>query len=480
MQLMTNYRLTRLALSISCLASMGAAPAMAQSTGEAGADQGYPRLVEQNVRSKLSFISEGDRRLGLGQNGATKSNEAGLDIKPEWVWQLSPHWRSKLRLQAFAATGQVDVSDEIGGTTTDGFFALREAWLDYNGLSDYPGESIRFGRERLKEDSGMWWDDDITLVRWIFDTSLLDTTVGVAQKFAELRTDDNELQEDEQDIGRFFAHTRWQWRKGHYLGFLVTHGQGYGDQAEEYAARGQALDDSFTDSLTWTAVQADRNYFDWHSHDAFQYFASVAAVNGTDTVVGTDPSAPSGFSDRERDVSGWAADLGARAQLLDTPRWVVGAHGAIASGGGEPGESDAFRQTSLESNRSRFTGTRSQVQRFGEAIQPEWTNLRVFTFYTALSDRDTWDANLLYHRYWLGDEAGTLRSDLVEPGFTGASDDLGQSVDLVLGYYGDSASTSWAAFDVRLRGGVFMPGDAYGDEADDARHRVIVDVSKRF
>lgn len=178
-------------------------------------------------------------------------------------------------------------------------------------------------------------------------------------------------------------------------------------------------------------------------------------------------------------MSGWAADLGARAQLMDTPRLVIGAHGAIASGGGEAGESDAFRQTSLESNRSRFTGTRSQVQRFGEAIQPEWTNLKVFTLYTALSDRDTWDANLLYHRYWLSDENGTVRSDLVEPGFTGSSDDLGQSVDLVLGYYGDSASTSWAAFDVRFRGGVFMPGDAYGDDAD-ARHRVVVDVSKRF
>ena len=479
MQLITNYRLTRLALSVSCLASLGVTPAVAQSTDEA--NQSYPRLVEQNIKSKLSFISEGDRRLGLGSNGETKSNEAGLDIKPEWVWQLSPHWRSKLRLQAFGATGQVDVSDEIGGTTTtDGFLALREAWLDYNGLSDYPGESIRFGRERLKENSGIWWDDDITLTRWIFNTSLLDATVGVAQKFAELRTDTNELQGYEQDIARMFVHTRWQWRKGHYLGFLATHGQGYGSQADEYAARGQTLDDSFTDSLTWTAIQADRSYFDWHSHDAFQYFASVAAVNGTDTVIGTDPSAPSGFSDRERDVSGWAADLGARAQLLDTPRWVVGAHGAVASGGGGPGESDAFRQTSLESNRSRFTGTRSQVQRFGEAIQPEWTNLKVFTLYTALSDRDTWDANLLYHRYWLSDENGAVQSDLVEPGFTGSSDDLGQSVDLVLGYYGDSASTSWAAFDVRLRGGVFMPGDAYGEDADDARHRVVVDVSKRF
>ena len=479
MQFGTHYRVNRLALSVSCAAMLGATPAFGQASDQTVADQNYPRLVEQSVRSKFSVISEGDRRLGLGQNGATKSTEAGLDIKPEWVWQLSPNWRSKLRLQAFGATGQVDVSDEIGGTTTDGFFALREAWLDYNGLSDYPGESIRFGRERLKETSGLWWDDDITLVRWIFDTSLLKSTVGVARKFAEMRTDSNELQDEEQDITRFFAKTDWQWRKSHYLGFLVTHGEGSGDQASQAAARGQSSDELYTESLTWAAIQADRAYFDWHSHDAFQYFAQVGAVHGTDAVVDADSSAPSGYRARERDVSGWAADLGMRAQLLDTPRWVIGAHGAYASGGSDRSDTDAFRQTSLESNRSRYTGTRSQIQRFGEAFQPAWSNLKVATFYTAVSDRNLWDANLIYHRYWLADQGGTIRSDLIEPGFNGSSDDLGQSVDLVLGYYGDTPS-SWATFDVRLSGGVFMPGDAYGEQADDLRHRVILDVSKRF
>lgn len=479
MQLAKYYRFKRLALSVSCLASLGATPAMAQSNGESELDQSYPRLVDQSIRSKISVISEGDRLLGLGPNGATKSTEAGLDIKPEWVWQLSPDWRSKLRLQAFGATGQVDVSDEIGGTTTDGFFALREAWFDYSGLSDYPGESIRFGRERLKENSGLWWDDDITLVRWIFDTSLLDSTVGVARKLAELRTDNNDLQDEEQDITRFFARTRWQWQKSHYLGFLVTHGQGIDDQAKEAAARGQSSDEMYTDSLTWAAVQADRAYFDWHSHDAVQYLVQLGAVHGTDFVVGPDSASPSGYRARERDVSGWAADLGVRAQLVDTPRWVIGAHGAYASGGSGGEDTDAFRQTSLESNRSRFTGTRSQVQRFGEAIQPEWSNLKVATIYTALSDRKNWDANLIYHRYWLADQSGAIRSDLIEPGFTGASDDLGQSVDLVLGYYGDDAA-SWAVFDVRLRAGAFMPGDAYGEQVDDVRHRVVLDVSKRF
>lgn len=461
------------------VAALGA-PVVMAANADTSENSNTPRLVEQSTRIKLTAVSEGDRSLGLQPGTEGKSNELGVDVKPEWLWQLSPKWKANLRLQAFAATGKVDVSDEIGGnTTTDGFFALREAWLDYNGLSSYPGESIRFGRERLKEQTGLWWDEDITLARWIFDTTLLKSTVGVAQKFAEMRTDTNALNNDEQDIARIFGQTRWQWRRGHYLGLLVTHAEGYGDHASDYAARGEPTDGADA-SLTWVAVTADRAYFDWHSHDAWQYYASVAAVAGSDSGSQPDASAASGYREQDRNVSGWAADLGLRAQIIDSPRWVVGAHGAVASGGSNGNDSDAFRQTGLQSNRSRFTGTRSQVQRFGEAVQPEWSNLKVLTLYTALSDREDWDANLLYHRYWLQDQAGTIRSDLIAPGYAGTSDDLGESVDLVLGYYGDKSSNRWLPVNLTLRGGIFFPGDAYGGAADESRHRVIAEVSKRF
>lgn len=462
-----------LLMAVGCLAAL---PAVGQDESE---NVSYPRLLDFSTSAKASAISEGDRRLGLTDR-STESNEVGLDIKPEWVWQLSPHWRSKLRLQAFAATGQVDVSDEIGGTETDGFFALREAWLDYNGLTAYPGESIRFGRERLKEGTGTWWDDDITLVRWIFDTTLLDTTVGIADKMSEARTDVNELPKEEQDIARFFASTRWQWRKDHYLTFLTTHAERYGNRNDLAPDSESGTPERVPESLTWVGIRADQGYFDWHSRSPVQYLASFGAVAGTDALLTEDPGATNGFTREERDVSGWAADLGLRAQLVESPRWVVGMHGAVASGGDQPGKSDAFRQTQMESNRSRFTGTRSQVARFGEAVQPEWSNLKVATVYTALTDRDWWAANLLYHKYWLSDVAGTVNSDLVEPGFTGTSDDLGESIDMVLGYYGSRDTGTWSDIDARIRAGVFFPGDAYGDDADSARHRVVLDVTKRF
>ncbi len=441
-----------------------------------------PRLMEQSTRIKLTAISDDDRSLGLQPGAQIQSNELGIDIKPEWLWQLSPDWKAYLRVQTFAATGKVDLSYEFGGNTrtvTSGFLGLREAWFDYSGLSSYPGESIRFGRERLKEQTGLWWDEDITLARWIFDTSLLSSTVGVAQKLANMRTDSNSLNQGRRDIARVFGQTRWQWRRSHYLGLLVTHAEGYGNRAPDYAARGEAVEGRDV-SLTWAAITADRDYFDWHSHDIWQYFASAATVIGSDSGSQPDAAAVSGYRVQDRSVSGWAADLGLRVQILDTPRWVVGAQGAVASGGRDGNHSDAFRQTGLQSNRSRFTGTRSQVQRFGEAFQPTWSNLRVVTLYTAISDREDWDANLLYHRYWLQDPSGTVRSDLIAPGNSGTRTDLGQSGDIVLGYYGDKSSNRWVPVNLTLRGGIFFPGDAYGDAAQSSRYRVIADISKRF
>jgi len=479
---MTREAINRLRVLLAAVGCMASIPVLAQSQADDLAALNYPYLVDFSADAKLGAISEGDRTLGLTPGKDTSSDEFSLDIKPEWVWQLSPHWRSKLRLQAFGATGKVDVSDEIGGsgTTTDGFFALREVWLDYNGLSSYPGESIRFGRERIKEDTGLWWDDDLALVRWIFNTTLLDTTVGFANKLSEARTDISELNKDEQDIARVFASTRWQWRKDHYLSFLVTHAERYGDENDLARHPEDGLPDRVVKSLTWVGIRADQAYFDWHSRSPVQYLASVGAVAGEDTRITGNPSAPGGFTSEERDVAGWAADLGLRAQLADSPRWVVGMQGAVASGGDEKGKSDAFRQTQMESNRSRFTGTRSLISRFGEAFQPEWSNIKVATVYTALSDRDTWDANLLYHRYWISDAGGTIYSDLVDPEFVGTSKDLGESVDLVLGYYGNQSVSNWTSFDARLRAGVFLFGDAYGDSADSARHRVILDITKRF
>ncbi len=83
------------------------------------------------------------------------------------------------------------------------------------------------------------------------------------------------------------------------------------------------------------------------------------------------------------------------------------------------------------------------------------------------------------------EESGVLSS---LPLTTDGNKDLGQEMDLVVTKYFKSgllpASISQSMDDpsalVRLRAGVFKPGDAYGSQVDSYMHRAVVDVIWRF
>ena len=53
----------------------------------------------------------------------------------------------------------------------------------------YPGEHLRLGRQRLREDSGEWMDTNIEALNWTFETTLLRSHLGAAQRFSDYRTD---------------------------------------------------------------------------------------------------------------------------------------------------------------------------------------------------------------------------------------------------------------------------------------------------
>jgi alginate production protein len=186
-------------------------------------------------------------------------------------------------------------------------------------------------------------------------------------------------------------------------------------------------------------------------------------------------------------LSGWATDLGMRFRL--DPQWQVG--GAYSQA------SKNYEQNGLQSNRSNWTGTRSRISRFGEAYQAQLGNTQVLSAFASWQGKDDYDASLIYHKFRRMDggeviagsninavDEDTFRTQLVNNG----SKDLGQEVDLVVTKYFKQgllpASLSQSVDEpsalVRLRAGVFKPGDAYGSGVDSYMHRAIVDVIWRF
>ena len=193
-------------------------------------------------------------------------------------------------------------------------------------------------------------------------------------------------------------------------------------------------------------------------------------------------------------VNGWATDLGLRFRL--DPMWQVGGAYSRAS--------KNYEQNGLESNRSNWTGTRSRVHRFGEAFQGEMANVESGSLFASWQMQDEYDASLIYHKFRRVDGHSGIGGAGINPAQENVDDDgvstfaslpledgrkdLGQEMDLVVTKYfkqGLLPAAVSQSFDepsalIRLRAGVFKPGDAYHSGVDDYMHRAIVDVIWRF
>jgi alginate production protein len=163
------------------------------------------------------------------------------------------------------------------------------------------------------------------------------------------------------------------------------------------------------------------------------------------------------------DLRGYGVDLlGAyRFNAPLSPHLILGY--AFGSGDPDPDDDrdDAFRQTGLQGNETEVGGL-TPFRYYGEAFDPELSNLSIFT--AGLGARPTAElsADLVYHYYQQDHAADELRDFALDAEPTGRSKRLGSEIDLVLGFEGEN--------EFRIRGflGYFMPGRAFADGADPA------------
>ncbi len=471
-----------------------------------------PTLAEMTAEKnfgldvKITGQSEDDRDLGTRSGGDVSG--LGLDLRP-WVYGERGNWSAYAMGQAVTATDTIETDtlrQNDDGTTTDtaadgreqdkSYLAMREFWVGYSGLTAYPGEQLRFGRQRLRSDDGMWRDTNIEALNWTFDTTLLKADLGVAQRFSEYRTDLTELAPEDKDRTHLYGNVATQWTPGHWVGVRAHHTPD-GGNANNPSESVDALDKTRTGDLTWLGLEANSDAYNWRNDHTVNYWGSVTWLTGdrdtlSSQVVG-DQTVATGK--QSGDVNAWATDLGIRVRL--DPQWQVGAAYARGSGGGGDDGSSNYEQTGLESNRSNYTGTRSRVHRFGEAFRGELGNLQAATLFASWQLRDDYDASFIYHKFWRVDDSQNIGSsginavvndNGVNRPLVDGEKDLGQEMDVVVTKYFKQgllpASMSQAIDEpsalVRLRAGVFKPGDAYGKEADSYMHRAFVDVIWRF
>ncbi len=468
------------------------------------------------LEAKLTGQMEDDRDLGT--RGGGDVNGIGLDLRP-WMYGQWGNWSGYAMGQVVTATDTIQTdplqqettNNQTGQTgqrargtadsrkVSDSYAALREFWVGYSGFTPYPGEILKFGRQRLRNDDGQWHDVNIEALDWTFDTTLLKAEVGAAQRLSEYRTDLTELDPQDKDRQHLYGDASYQWAPGHWAGIRGHYSHDDGSLKHQ----GEALDNldkTSTGDLTWLGLQANSDAYNYRNTNPINYWGSVTWLNGDRDRIGSAYDATTdqylaGAKDKSN-VNGWASDLGLRFRL--DPMWQVGGAYSRAS--------KNYEQNGLESNRSNWTGTRSRVHRFGEAFQGEMANVESGSLFASWQLRDEYDASLIYHKFRRVDGHTGIGGSGVNPArdnvdadgvSTGTFDslpledgrkDLGQELDLVVTKYfkqGLLPASVSQSFDepsalVRLRAGVFKPGDAYHNGVDEYMHRAIVDVIWRF
>lgn len=458
---------------------------------------------------KISGQAEDDRDLGTRSGGDV--NGIGLDLRP-WVYGERGDWSGYAMGQVVTATDTIQTdpleqTDAESQQTTQSrgnaserevdksYLALREFWIGYSGFTAYPGEILKVGRQRLRNDDGQWHDTNIEAVNWVFDTTLLKADVGVAQRFSEYRTDLTELSPQDEDRKHIFGDVSYQWMPGQWAGVRAHHSQDDGN-LKKPGEQVDDLDKTSNGDLTWLGLQANSDAYNYRNTNPINYWGSLTWLSGDRSQIAT-TAQPDGTylagDKTNNNVNGWATDLGLRFRL--DPQWQVGAAYSRAS--------KEYEQNGLESNRSNWTGTRSRIHRFGEAFQGEMANVESGSLFASWQMQDEYDASLIYHKFRRTDgnaRIGTsginaVGQDEDRPGVlsslpltTDGEKDLGQEMDLVVTKYfkggllpaAISQSMDEPSALVRLRAGVFKPGDAYGSEVDSYMHRAIVDVIWRF
>ena len=162
--------------------------------------------------------------------------------------------------------------------------------------------------------------------------------------------------------------------------------------------------------------------------------------------------------DRDRTLGGHALDAGI-TWTLDRrfdPSITLGA--ARASGDRSGSDDDeGFRQSGLHSNEFRLGG-RNRFRYLGEVIDPELTNLRVLTLAVGARLDKRWAVDVAWHRYAQVRADDRLRgADLrYEP--SGESTELGDALDVVVGFRGSKSLA------VLGTAGLFDPGAAFADD----------------
>lgn len=480
----------RLARTIACLAALCGGTAWAQDTAPdpaspparagLGLDDRRPedpftvdllgRPIE--LTGSWEITDERRRNFDLDRGRARDRQVRQHEIKLEARTRLQPD------LELFVQAVGLDDRrrTEETGRTHEQALERGQTWVRWQGIGGSAWD-LQAGRVGLIERRAWWWDDDLDAVRvtgngdgWRLDT-------GIGRELMRVSSAQRGVPGDQRRLWRWFGQATWPYAKRQALDafWLVTQ-----DGSGRPAPGGLHIDEDATDPSDlngrWFGL---RSSGEWRLESKWRlaWWLDTAWLRGRESVTGYDELDDGGFvagSSATRRVRGRAVDLGATVTLpFDLRPTITLAHARGSGGTADAGRDDNFRQTGLHENKSRFGGVK-RVQRYGELLQPELSNLRVTTLGAGLRFLDRSSLELIGHRYRQVVPSGVIAGSRLSADPAGNRGDIGREIDVVL------ALREWRHFDLVLRWSRFTPGDAFAEDERDPATAFEIDATFNF
>lgn len=314
---------------------------------------------------------------------------------------------------------------DTAGSSEDVALEVREAFLRFGGLPG--GLSLQIGRQRFEDERNWLYDEELDAVRLRYGRGTLAVELS-ASRNGLVRKDVLGPKEKER-INNYVLHATSRLPRSIELeGYAIVRDDRAADRRRPVflgvRSRGEPVED-------------------------LDYWLEVAYVGGRDG---------------PNRIRGWGVDLGATHELQVGPRPALTLGFAFGSGdrGPDDGRDGSFRQTGLQDNEADFGGATS-FKYYGEVLDPELSNLAIFTVGIGVRPSQKFSLDLVYHYYLQHRASNALRDAAIDAEPSGRSRRLGSEVDFIVGL-----AEIFDRVDVKAVLGYFIPGAAFPRGTDGA------------
>ena len=414
------------------------------------------KAVDYNVQADIAYLDVDDRDMGTRKGGDESS--LSLFLRPEISWNISPAWQLYSKASLFTSTDVFSLDDDDGGSKTDGFISINELWARYHLSPGRQGSAIQLGRLRIRESSGAWWDQDIESIRYSYETRQINGFIGIAEKLDAYRSDNTDYDESDDDIFNILGQWDYQWRYQHHIALRFL----YSDDKSDSNAND--MDD--LDAL-WVGAGLQGR---WNTAAGkIRYTSDLMVMDGDLDVV---EKSGSGLAITEKSLSGWAMDARIWHSWKAPLKPRLGLQFALTDSDGD------FRQTGLQSNRAYLTDLKTRFYRYGELYRPELSNIQIITVFAGMDWQRIHELNIAAHHYTRRNEQRAVVDKGISAALIDGESSLGSEIDLIYTWNmkGDNGKSYLGSKRMYLKAGlsVFMGGDAYGDEIDNAVYQATI------